>query len=405
MREKVAIINSVFDYGSTGSLARQLYEYGKTIGYDMYAFYGRGKKLNDTHIVKIDHDAEVYAHKALALLTGLQGYFSNIATTKMLSYMEKIGITKVILLNLHGYYLNEKRLFDYFRKHNISIIYVMPDEYAGLGKCAYCGKCKNYLTGCGKCPKIKEYPKSLFFDQSKRIFNLKQQEYKKQKMILTGPKANIDNLNGSPLLDGITIKELDWGIDLDIYKYRENTSLYDKYSIPRDKILVLTVAKYSMIRKGVSTVFFGAAKALENSNIHFINVGYDGNLSDEKMPKNMTVIPYINDQTELAELYSLCDLYVLASKSDTQPLSALIALACETPVACFYASGLKYISNGDSDIVRYAKKLDTDAMIEVIGSTSRKNNEVRIKCRRLAEERYGKDIFNKKVFDLVRGRL
>ncbi|MBR7084591.1 MAG: hypothetical protein IKI37_05395, partial [Oscillospiraceae bacterium] len=284
MQERIAILNSVYEFGSTGSLAKQLFEYGCANGYEPYVFYGRGQRNSDEHIVKIDSDLEFYIHKAFTLLTGLQGYFSNIATGKLLRELKRLEIRKVIFLNLHGYYLNEKRLFKFCRDHKISIVYIMPDEYAGLGKCAYCNECTMFKNECGMCPQVKEYPKSLFFDQSRRIFRMKKKAYEKQDMVLVGPRANIQHLNGSSLLKKIKMLELDWGIDLDMYRFRENVELYDKYKIPEGKILVLTVAKYSMKRKGVADYFFGAARKLENSNIHFINVGYDGDLTEQDMP-------------------------------------------------------------------------------------------------------------------------
>ncbi len=399
MVDKFAVINSVFDYGSTGSLARQLYEYGMSIGYEGYVFYGRGKKYEDEHVIRIDSKIEVYGHKLLSLLTGLQGSYSRFATRKMLNVMKKNGIKHVIFLNLHGYYLHEKKLFNFCRKEGIRIIYVMPDEYAGLGKCCYCDTCEKFKNLCVQCPKVKDYPKSLFFDSSKHIFINKLNEYENQDITFVGPRANIDHLQGARLLEGKCVLELDWGIDLGTYHFSVNEEIYTKYGIPRDRILVLTVAKYSMTRKGVAEYFFKAAKRLENSQYHFINVGYDGNLSISQMPKNMTTIPYIDSQEELAQIYSICDLYVLASTSDSQPLSALIALGCETPVACFYTSGLRYISNGDDDVVRYAKAISVESLTELIYSFGKKTETVKHKCKQYSEQRYSKDLFNKNVFE------
>lgn len=207
-QKKIAIINSVFDYGSTGLLARQLYEYGNNNGFDTYAFYGRGKKYSDTKIIKIDTNIEFLAHKGLTLLTGMQGSFSNIATSKLLSYFERIDIHYAIFLNLHGYYLNEKRLFEYCRKHDIKIAYIMPDEYAGLGKCVYCGDCKKFQSLCDKCPQIHLYPQSLLFDSSKKIFINKMEEYKGQNITFAAPRSNIAHLEGSKLLEQQKILEL-----------------------------------------------------------------------------------------------------------------------------------------------------------------------------------------------------
>ena len=51
--EKVAVINSVYEYSSTGMLTKQLYEYGTKKGYEVFVFYGRGKTVSDSHIIRI----------------------------------------------------------------------------------------------------------------------------------------------------------------------------------------------------------------------------------------------------------------------------------------------------------------------------------------------------------------
>lgn len=399
--KKIAIISSVCDQGSVGSLVRQLYEYGKKAGHDVYVFYGRGIKYNDQHLIKVDYTVELYLHKILALLTGLEGRFSNFATTRLLWRLKHLGIKYVVLVNIHGYYLNEKRLFQYFRQNKIKIIYVMPDEYAGLGSCCYCGNCRNFLQGCGNCPDIHKYPNSLFFDQSKCLFEAKKHEYFDQNIVFIGPQSNYDQLLDSELLKDKKKIEADWGIDLTRYHYEINQDMFVKYNIPRDKVIVLTVAKYSTLRKGVAEYFFKAAHVLVGTKYHFVNVGYDGNLSPEEIPGNMTTIPFISDQNELNQLYSLSDLYVLPSVSDTQPLSTLIAFACGTPVTCFYASGLKYISNGDQEIVRYSKDISVASLVESISTFDKKTERIMNKCRLHAEKRFSKDIFNKTVYDEV----
>ena len=56
VQERIAILNSVYEFGSTGSLAKQLFEYGCANGYEPYVFYGRGQRNSDEHIVKMDSD-------------------------------------------------------------------------------------------------------------------------------------------------------------------------------------------------------------------------------------------------------------------------------------------------------------------------------------------------------------
>lgn len=404
--EKVAIINSVFEYGSTGLLAKQLYEYGWENGYEAFAFYGRGIVYKNDHIIKIDKAFEFYLHKLLTLITGYQGAFSKLATRKLLQFLKTKSIKKVILLNIHGYYINEKKLFDYLKSNNIQTVYVTPDEYAGLGKCCYNNGCEKYKSICDKCPQKKDYPKSLFFDRSRSIFEMKRLSYSNyDKITLIGPESNLEKFRMSALTKNMPMKRASWGIDLDTYKYMVDEGLYIKYGIPKNKVIILTVAHYSNIRKGVKKYFFELARRLQKLDYHFINVGYDGNLSSDEMPKNMTTIGYMDDQEELAKLYSISDLYLLASVSDTMPLSCLISFACETPVCCFYTSGLKFLAERDNPAILYCDDINLDALEKKVRGVQKKDEKTRLACRRLAENEYSKNAFNKKVYDVFEDKI
>lgn len=400
--EKVAVINSVFEYGSTGALTKQLYDYGNENGYEVFAFYGRGKIVPDGHVIKIDTDLEFYFHKGLTLLTGFQGKYSNHATKILLKRLKEENICKVILLNIHGYYLNERRLLTYLKKNKVQTAYVTPDEYAGLAKCCYNKGCEKFKTECKQCPLIKDYPKSLFFDRSNEIFKMKQEIYNGfDTLTLVGPETNLVKFRESALTKDIPMKRASWGVDLNLYKNEVDDTLYSKYNIPRDKIIILTVAKYSMLRKGTKEYFFEIARRLQGMDYHFINVGYDGNLEPDEMPKNMTTIGYMDDQRELAHLYAMSDLYLLASTADTMPISCLIAFACETPVCCFYTSGLKYLVDKDNLAIKYCYEISIDALENIVRRVRKKDNIVMEACRKLAEDEYSMEAFCRKVYEEI----
>lgn len=396
--DKIAIINSVLDYGSTGKLARGLYEYAKSVGYEAFVFYGRGERCEDEHLIRIDSRIEFYIHKALTLLTGYQGAFSHAATQKLLACLRKEKIKKVILLNLHGYYLNERMLFRYLKENAVQTVYVTPDEYAAMGKCCYSEECEKYQTECKDCPHVRDYPKSLFFDRANDIFRMKQEAYRDfPQLTFLGPAYSVEKFRKSTLLRDKNLLVNNEGIDLEQYYHDPDKRLYEKYGIPRDKILVLSAAKYSEPRKGVKEFYYPAAKRLEGSDFHFIHIGFDADREKEDIPSNMTVIGYLNDQEELRRLYSLADLYVLASTSDTMPLSCMIALACETPICCFYTSGMRYLADRSSPIVHYCDEISVKALAETIASVSRKEEATMAACRRLAEKEYSDRDYQRKV--------
>ena len=400
--KKVAIINSVLDYGSTGTLARGLYEFGKTNGYDPFVFYGRGEKKSGNNIFRIESPLEVYIHKSLTLLTGNQGGYSVAATKRMVSMFEKENIRNFILLCIHGYYLNETILMKYLRNHSDKVVFVTSDEYAGVGKCCFNGGCIKYQTECSDCPQIRSYPKSLFFDKSGTIFKRKKEYYDGfDNICFVGPRTNIEVFRRSALIKNKTSMEIDWGIDLDRYKYSYNEKLYEKYNIPKNRIYILVVAKYSDSRKGVSQFFFPLAKKMEGSRFHFVNVGYDGRLGKDDIPSNVTLIDYISDQDELSELYSLCDYYLCTSIEETQPIACLISVACGTPVLCFNTSGLRSIGDGESAAIKYIDAMNIEAMAATLSGLNKKDDDIMNTCRAYAEKRFSRNMFNKKIYELI----
>lgn len=398
---RAAIINTVYERGSTGNLAKELYEYATSNHIAVYAFYGRGEKYNDPHIVRIDNQLEVACHKLLSMITGLQGYFSNFATTKLIRCLKKNKINFVILLNLHGYYLNESRLLRFLSEQEVGVVYITPDEYAALGKCVYHKSCINYESECHGCKRKHEYPQSLLLDQSRRLFRMKKCRYEKLKhIIFAGPRNNIDVFRKSALTKDKKQIEINWGVNTKIYRNYMDESVYKKYKIPKGKVIILTAAPYSIPRKGVEKYFFPAAQSLCNTNLHFINVGYDGNLPKEEIPPNMTVIPYISDQEELAKIYSISDAYVLASTEDTQPVSCLIALSCGTPIICFDTGGLRYLAPHDNMIATYIERVDLEDMVRVLKMVKKKEKSVSKLCRAYAEDRYSNKQFAETIFGL-----
>ena len=397
---KIAVINVDFEDSSAGALARQLYYYGKDKGHVMYAFYGRGEKVKEDNVFCIDNTLEVIFHKVMTLLTGNQGYYSKHATKLLLEALNKSKIDVVILIQIHGYYINEPMLFEFLKENKIKTIYITSDEYAGLGKCCYHNDCDKYKFECKACNYISDYPQSLFFDKSNRIWKMKRNAYDGMDIVFIGPKTNIEVFKNSSLLKNRKLVEADWGINIDKYKFCEYDDLYEKYNIPRNKKYILTVAPFSQERKGVKRYFLEVAKKM-SEEFHFINVGFDIDKKSIELPNNFTAIPFIKDQSELVKFYSLSDLYVLASVQDTQPLSLLFALSCGTPVCCFYVSGLKYLNPNDNEIIKYSKDITVEGLSNIIMNINKKNSRVSKKCRDYIIEKYSDKLFSERVFNEI----
>lgn len=397
---KVAIINSVCTTSkSTGQMAFNIYKKCIEEQDECMVFYGRGKKFSDKNLVKFNTTLGFVLHAGLALFTGLQGYFSIYSTHRLISLLKKYNPDKVVLLNLHGYYLNEKRLWKFLAENNIEIVYIMPDEYAFLGKCCYANGCEKYMTECNHCPNLRQYPISFIFDTSNKIFNMKKNAYAKlNKITYAGPNINVSQAKNSMLLKDKNLSLLNWGIDTNIYKeYKDQSILIDilgeKYN--QKNLIFLAVASSSDPRKGIQDTFLYLAKN-DSKNI-YINVGF--NSKELNLPDNYIPLPYMNDQNKLAALMSMSDYTIIPSKQDTMPLVALMSLSCGTPFIAYNTSGFPYIGNDDT---RYLiEPFNREKMLNLV-SNLKKKDKIQIKnCVDFAEKNYSNDIFLETVYNLL----
>lgn len=383
--KRVAIINSVPDK-STGKICCGLLEHFHKKSIKSFFCYGYGPRIKKENMYRIDTYPERYFHILMTRLTGYQGYYSLWATRRLLSFLDEKNINVIYGVGLHGYYLNEKMFFDYIAEKQISYIYIMTEEYPFYGKCGYSNKCTNYLTGCGNCPYLKEYPKSLFFDRTRQMFEMKRKAYYKikEKSIFVGPEYTILEGKKSPLLDGIKTEVIDEAINTDFYFPRDTNNIKDELNITDEKVVILCIAPSSQGKKGTK-YFTELARRFEDDNHYvFLHVGFTDSLKG--LPKNYIPVGYVTDQEKLAQYYSIGDLFVFPSLLDTMPNTCLEALSCGVPLLCFNTSGMPYL--GNDSVLKLVDPKNIDQLEEIVKMTGKKSLEQIKKCREYAVKRY-----------------
>ena len=106
---KVLQINAISRIRSTGRLCAEIADYLNSIGEEGYLAYSAGKPYEKGY--KIGTPFGMKLHSFCSRLFGLQGYFSESGTKKLLKYMDKLKPDVVHLHNLHANYINLPRLF------------------------------------------------------------------------------------------------------------------------------------------------------------------------------------------------------------------------------------------------------------------------------------------------------
>lgn len=336
---KIIQINSVFGYGSTGKITKELAEKLIALGHECKVVYGRGKNSTDTDFaLKFGSDTSILVHGFLSRITDRQGWYSSRATRKLIRYLDDYKPNIIHLHNIHGYYLNIKILFEYLKNKNIPIIWTLHDCWPYTGHCAYYDyvSCSRWTEGCFSCPSKGQYPKSIVCDSSKR-------NYKEKKKLFCGienltivtPSQWLGTEVKKSFLSEYPVRVVNNEINRQIFaptvgNFREKNQI--------EKItLLLGVASVWEPRKGLQD-FIKLSEILDPGNFKIVLVGLSKKLI-KSLPVNVYGIERTNSAEELAALYSTADYYLNLTYEDNYPTTNLEAIACGTKVITYNTGG------------------------------------------------------------------
>lgn len=331
-------INAV-PYGSTAKIMAGISEIANSNGIEIYVSsgYSTHPMPISQKYVKIGSAIDKLTHKFLSEITGKDCCFSYFSTKKLLKEIKKLNIDILHLHNLHCYFINLPLLFNYIKKNNVKVIWTLHDCWAFTGHCPHftMEKCDKWQTGCFKCPRYKDYPKSLF-DNSKKMWKLKKRWFTGVKnLTIVTPSEWLAGLVRQSYLKDYPVKVINNGIDLNVFKPTES-NFREKYNIG-NKFIVLGVAFGWGIRKGLD-VFIELSKRLDNEKYQIVLVGTDDTV-DKNLPDNIISIHRTQNQTELAEIYTAADVFANPTREENYPTVNMEAIACGTPVVTFRTGG------------------------------------------------------------------
>lgn len=354
-------------------------------GHTVLTFYGHGDLTSDENVIMVGNKKTLYLHALLCRVTGYEGTYSSRQTKKVIKQIEEYQPDVVYLFNLHAYYLNEYLLMNYLKNSNIKVVYMLFDEYPYLGKCCFAGECIKFKTECAHCPKVHEYPASLFFDRSNQLFKKKKGVFKGwDRLTLAGVEFLRKQASESSIAKDVKFVSIDMGVRLkDTYYPRDSKQLRKELNIPEQNKVVVTVGPYSDPRKGIKKLI-EIARICINDKITFIDIGFDGN--SNILPDNFIGIPYVSNQEELATYYSLADVYVMTSSGEAMSLTCMEALGCGCKIIGFDISGTPY--SASKEFGTFVPYKNLEAFADAIKRAEYKTEKSISACREYALSRY-----------------
>lgn len=325
---KVLQINAVNNYGSTGRNCAEIAQFLEENNNVCITAYSVGKSTKNS--VKISSTFEQKMHSLLSRIFGLQGYFSPISTYKLKKYIMKFRPDVVHLNNMHASYINIKELLLFLGKNKIPVVVTLHDCWLFTGKCTHYKRieCYKWIYGCNNCPQLKEDHKSWFFDHTKKMWDDKYLGFRSiEKLAVIGVSDWITNeARKSVFFEHALLHEriYNW-VNLETFYYREN-NLKSSLCILGKKV-VLGVASVWNEKKGLS-VFLNLAKRFGNDCV----VVLIGKMPQSKHGANVVTIGAVSNERELADYYSIADVFLQLSQEETFGKVVAESLACGTPV-------------------------------------------------------------------------
>lgn len=378
---KVLQINATYGSGSTGKICYSVAKLMNKENIENLTLYSQGS-LKAENAVKIKNKTYYKIQALKSRIFGNYGFNSSSATKEIIRQIKEFSPDIVHLHNIHGHNVNLKTLFTFFKKNpEIKLFWTFHDCWAFTAYCPHytMAKCYKWQSECSHCILRKEY--SWFFDKSKKLFNRKKELFTGLNLTIVTPSEWLAGEVKKSFMKDYPVKVINNGIDLSVFKPTES-NFREKHGIGNDKFLLSGVAFGWGERKGLD-VFIKLSERLDKDKYAIVLVG--GNAETDKLlPKDIISIHRTQNQTELAEIYTACDLFVNPTREEVLGLVNIEANACGTPVLTFDSGGSPECINKKSGSVVSCD--DIDGLINEIERIRNERPFTKENCILRAEE-------------------
>ncbi|MDB5128403.1 glycosyltransferase family 4 protein [Mucilaginibacter sp.] len=227
---------------------------------------------------------------------------------------------------------------------NKPIVWTLHDMWAFTGGCHYAGPCNHFKNQCGNC----------YFLHAPEDDDLSHDGWLHKKDMLSVAKnlsiVTCSNWLGevamkSTLLKGFIIQAIPNPIDTQLFSPKDKATARAKWKInPSAKIILFGAANINDRRKGISFLV-EALQFLKNEPtpeipVEIVIFGKNKHFDTTALPYPVHQLNTISSPADLAEIYSMADVFVSPSIEDNLPNMIMEAMSCGTPVVAFDTGGI-----------------------------------------------------------------
>lgn len=337
-RKKLLLINSVANYGSTGHIVEAIGKSAQGLGWDCYLACGeRYSNESSLSLYFVSSKTGQKAQMVHSFLTDRNGFSAKRATFRFIEWIKRLSPDLIHLHNLHGYYLNINILFDYLNSVDIPVVWTLHDCWPLTGHCCHfhSAGCDKWMTSCCHCPQSRNYPASLFFDQSKRNYREKKKLFTaKRNLHLVVVSEWMKKTVSESFLKECPITVIPNGIKTDVFHPVSINSdkLRNQYGL-MEKVVLLGVATRWWREKGYGDWL--ELKKILPEKYAVVLIGVNSRQQAECRKNGILGLPRLENVDSLVHWYSLADVCISLSHGESFGLTIAEALACGTPVIVY----------------------------------------------------------------------
>ena len=363
---KILQVNCVYRKGSTGKIVYDIHTELQRQGIESIVCYGRGVKVDETHVYKVCPEWYSKLNNLWSRITGVMYGGLWFSTHKLMRIIEREKPDIVHLHCINGYFVNIYKIVGYLNRHKIKTVLSLHAEFMHTANCGHAFECEKWKTGCGHCPRVKQETKTWFIDGTHHSWQLMKEAFEGfgDHLIVTSVSPWLENrAKQSPILSFAKHLTVLNGLDTDIFRNYDKLKSRTLFEIPFDKKVAFhATASFSTDRNSLKGGCWVCELARLMPDVLFIIAGpYSEGIA---VPANVRLMGRISCQTSLAELYAAADITVITSRRETFSMVTAESLCCGTPVVGFRAGAPEEIALTDySSFVDYGNIIKLKQMV------------------------------------------
>lgn len=363
MSLKVLQISTVCGSGSVGRIMVDIYHTLEKNGDEGLLAYGRRSAPEGLRAFRFGSDVDMGLHVLSTFFKGEHGFASAGQTKRLIEKMKEWDPDVIHLQNIHGFVLQVELLFAYLKEAGKPVVWTLHDCWAYTGHCAFYDytACGSWKTGCKGCREYrKTYPYALFKNNTENNYERKRKAFTGvPNLTVVVPSKWLAGEVKKSFLKEYPVRVIPNGIDRNDFRPVDE-GLRDRLGL-KEKFVILGVANVWERRKGLPYFLELAGRLPQECQVILIGLSRK---QLKEIPKNIIGIERTSSAKELAEYYSMADVFVNATLEDNFPTTNLEALSCGTPVITFDTGGSPESLNESCG--RVVPKGDMEALLKAV---------------------------------------